>query len=517
MPQGALPFQYAEENTSTGMTALSGLPAYVDMAEVSGLVESVRTHMNVKKGGQGWTDAQMVMSLVLLNIAGGECVDDPRSSRGQALRILEKDEGLGRVLRRAETHRTRRAEREALEKKRWRRDRQRSVPSASAAFRYLCEFHDDTEEDQRQPHKAFIPASNDALGGLGKVNADMVDFVQSHTAQTQATLDMDATLIETHKSEALYCYNKYPAYQPLTTYWYETALIVHSEFRDGNVPAGHDQLRVLRESLAYLPEGVEQVRLRSDTAGYQWELLKYCAEGRDQRFGVIEFAVGVDVMPEFRKAVAEVDDDQWHQLYRQTEGGHQVHTGQEYAEVCYVPNSIGHSKNGPEYRFIAIRELLKRPTLPGMEESSTTPTVQMSDGGWYKVSGVVTNRDLAGDDLIRWYRQRCGKGEEVHGILKDDLAGGRLPSGRFGANAAWWAIVVLAFNLNSAMKQLALGGDWKRKRLKAVRFGIICLPGRVVQHARKLIIRLARGHPSLELLVSARQRMLALAHRTSSH
>ena len=63
MPQGALPFQYAEENTSTGMTALSGLPAYVDMAEVSGLVESVRTHMNVKKGDQGWTDAQMVMSV----------------------------------------------------------------------------------------------------------------------------------------------------------------------------------------------------------------------------------------------------------------------------------------------------------------------------------------------------------------------------------------------------------------------------------------------------------------------
>ena len=44
----------------------------------------------------------MVMSLILLNLAGGECVDD--------LRILEKDEGLCRVLRRAETHRTRRAE-----------------------------------------------------------------------------------------------------------------------------------------------------------------------------------------------------------------------------------------------------------------------------------------------------------------------------------------------------------------------------------------------------------------------
>ena len=220
---------------------------------------------------------------------------------------------------------------------------------------------------------------------------------------------------------------------------------MHSEFRDGNVPAGHDQLRVLRESLEYLPAGVEQVLLRSDTAGYQWELLRYCAEGRDERFGVIEFAVGVDVTPEFREAVAEVDDDQWHELYRQTEDGRRVHTGQQYAEVCYVPNSIGHSKNGPEYRFIAIREILRRPTLPGMEDSSVR-TVQMSDGGWYKVTGVVTNRDLAGDELIGWYRQRCGKGEEVHGVVKDDLAGGRLPSGRFGANTAWWAIVVLAFN-----------------------------------------------------------------------
>jgi hypothetical protein len=33
--------------------------------------------------------------------------------------------------------------------------------------------------------------------------------------------------------------------------------------------------------------------------------------------------------------------------------------------------------------------------------------------------------------------------------MKEDLAGGRLPSSRFGANAAWWGIMVLAFNLNS--------------------------------------------------------------------
>ena len=137
------------------------------------------------------------------------------------------------------------------------------------------------------------------------MNADLVGFAQSRSPHREATLDMDACLVETHKQEALHSYNKYRAYQ-----------IVHSEFRDGNVPAGHQQLRVLAEALEHLPAGVESVMLRSDTAGYQQELLRYCAEGRDERFGVIEFAVGVDVTAEFRCAVSEVAEQDWQTLYR---------------------------------------------------------------------------------------------------------------------------------------------------------------------------------------------------------
>ena len=504
MPQGTLPFHYAEEKSSTGMTGLSGLATYMDMAAVAGLSQSVGRHVRVRESGQGWTDSQMITSLVMLNLAGGESVDD--------LRILEADEGLGRVLAMSETHRMRRSERRG-QSKRWRRERRRSVPSPSAVFRYLRGFHDPSEEDRRRAHTAFIPRANDALDGLGRVNADFVGFVGSHTHHTKATLDMDATLIETHKQEARFCYRKYRAYQPLTTYWSEADLVVHSEFRDGNVPAGHEQLRVLRESLGYLPPEVDQVRLRSDTAGYQQELLRYCAEGRDERFGVIEFAVGVDVTQAFIQAVSETAEDEWHVLRRRV-GDHHVDTAQEYAEVCFVPDWVGRSKNSPEYRYLAIREPLRKPPLPGMEAQLelSVPIMEMADGAWYKVSGIVTNRDLPADRLIWWYRQRCGKGEEVHGVLKTDLAGGRLPSGLFGANAAWWAIAVLAFNLNSALKQLAFGGQWVSKRLKAVRFGFICLPGRVARHARRLTIRLARGHPSLELLVNARRRTLALAH-----
>jgi hypothetical protein len=106
---------------------------------------------------------------------------------------------------------------------------------------------------------------------------------------------MDATFVETNKKDALHCYKGYKAYQPLNTYWAEQELMVHSEFRDGNVPAGFEQHRVFNEALEVLPDGVENVFLRSDTVGYQHDLLKYCAEDKNEGFGVIEFAIGAYV------------------------------------------------------------------------------------------------------------------------------------------------------------------------------------------------------------------------------
>ena len=96
-------------------------------------------------------------------------------------------------------------------------------------------------------------------------------------------------------------------------------------------------------------------------------------------------------------------------------------------------------------------------------------------------------------------------------MLKSDLAGGQLPSGLFGANAAWWALAILSLNLNAAMKRLVLGKDWIAKRMKAVRFRLIGLPGRVVSHARKLIIRLAGGTEAITAFIDARQTIRALA------
>jgi hypothetical protein len=511
MAQGVLSFQYQEEASESGMTAWAGLPLFLDLAQVAGLWDSITRHVSVRARRRGgWSDAQTVMSLVLLNLVGGSGVSD--------IRILEGDRGLGEVLHLAEAAGLTRQERRASKKKRRTQDKRgtrvRNFPSESAIFRYLAGFHDPQQEVLRATsEKAFIPSANQHLRGLGQVNTDFLAFVQTHKPRQHATIDMDATLVSTEKREAFFCYKKFKAFQPLNAYWAEQELIVRSEFRDGNVPAGYQQLRVFKESLDALPEGVERVFHRSDSAGYQIDLLKYCAEGSNERFGVIDFAIASDVTDSFKQAVAEVPDADWQPLHRTYDDGMTLQLDQEWAEVCYVPNWAGHSKKGPTYRFLAIREPLRQLEIPGTEPQPELPfqTIEYTQHERYKLFGLVTNRDIPGDELIAWHRQRCGKSEAAHAVMKNDLAGGQLPSNDFGENAAWWAIMILAFNLSSAMKHLVLGPSWARKRMKAIRFAIVNLPARVVRHARQLFVRLTKNHPSNATLIAARKRILRLA------
>ena len=49
MKQGVLPFQYEEEKSSTGMTALSGLPAYLELAHAAGLRSSLERRVGLRR------------------------------------------------------------------------------------------------------------------------------------------------------------------------------------------------------------------------------------------------------------------------------------------------------------------------------------------------------------------------------------------------------------------------------------------------------------------------------------
>jgi hypothetical protein len=182
MLQGIRPFKYETEKKTTGMTALGGLPAYLDLAWVIGLTKSIQKHIKVRAGGQGWTDSQMVLALVLLDLAGGDCVED--------IKVVQADDGFCEVLKKAEMHCLRCKVRRALLRRRG-KERTRAVPSLSAIFRYLAQFHDEQQEGHRQAGQAFIPEANEHLSGFVGINKDLAAFSSLQRAESKATLDMD--------------------------------------------------------------------------------------------------------------------------------------------------------------------------------------------------------------------------------------------------------------------------------------------------------------------------------------
>ena len=157
--------------------------------------------------------------------------------------------------------------------------------------------------------------------------------------------------------------------------------------------AGHQQRRALEESLECLPDGVDRALMRSDTAGYQQELLRYCAEGRCERFGVIEFAVGVDVTESFRTAVREVEEYEWEVLRRRV-GDYLVDACQEYAEGVLRTQLDRSSQRRRGVQVHSDQGASAEAVTAGNGVSVggvSGRVVETGDTGWYKVSGVVTN------------------------------------------------------------------------------------------------------------------------------
>jgi len=66
-------------------------------------------------------------------------------------------------------------------------------------------------------------------------------------------------------------------------------------------------------------------------------------------------------------------------------------------------------------------------------------------------------------------------------------------------------------NLNAVMKRLVLGEGWLAKRMKAMRFHLIALPGRVIRHARQLVLRVGAAGDAAARLIAARKAIRGLA------
>jgi hypothetical protein len=130
------------------------------------------------------------------------------------------------------------------------------------------------------------------------VQEHIVAELSRHRPQAVATLEMDATIIESHKKEALPHYKGGRGYQPSLVYWVEQDLVVADQFRDGNVPAGKGPLEVVKQAFAALPASVEHRRFRADSAAYEDTTLKWLADPANR---IERFTVSADMTPPLRR------------------------------------------------------------------------------------------------------------------------------------------------------------------------------------------------------------------------
>jgi len=168
------------------------------------------------------------------------------------------------------------------------------------------------------------------------------------------------------------------------------------------------------------------------------------------------------------------------------------------AEVEFVPGDW--KKDALPLRYVALRIRKKQGQL-------------FATGADTKYLAIVSNRwDLEAPALVRWHWQKAGTIELVHDITKNELGAAVPPCGRFGANAAWYRLSLLTYNVLSALKSLALPPALSAARPKRLRFTLFTLAGRLVTHAGHLRLRVSRAAEALAGLIAARERLVLVAH-----
>ena len=411
---------------------------------VPGLIEA---NVSVKHRQRGFTEAQFAETLVLLNAVGGDSYADVELL--QADRCLAQ--GLGYRL-----------------------------PKATA-LREFCEaFHDEEKVTRPADYQqlAFIPEDSARLEGLGRVMAGVVHrgarlYEQQQTPLLTATVDLDATIIESHKQAATWSYEKIKGYQPAVAVWAEADLVLADEFRDGHVPAGMDPLQLAQQAFNALPSGIQRRAFRGDSACYEQKLLAWlrAPERAQEPGGPIEFGISADMSQPLRKVAVAVPEKEWKTLKQERNG-----VLRQWAELPFVPSARYEHKAAQPLRYVGIRLVKPQGEL-------------FDDGSRTAYFAVVTNRRDRGDRVIDWHREKAGTIEHVHEEVKNGLAGGVLPSGKFGANAAWFRFALLSYNVLSLIRGLALDGDFRRAKIRTLRLHLIHVAGRMNRFGCKLKLR----------------------------
>jgi len=453
--QGILPFVLTLGERED-VTARAGLPLVIETNRALRLDEEARQLFGPPRRTDDFGADEQLETLATLIAAGGDRVED--------IRILGEDKGLMRLLG-------------------------RPFASPDALLDFLNSFHDPKcWTDRPKDKKAFVPPESAKLQHLEALNRTLV-LRAADPARTVATVDHDGTIIESHKRDALVAYEGTRGYQPLVATWAEEQLIVADEFRDGNVAGGEDPLSSAKRAFGTLPPTVTQRYFRGDSADYYTPLLKYLVK---EETG---FAISADMSKQLRQRCQDLPASAWQPMEQRER------ELVDLAEVEFEPDDW--PKTAAPLRYVALRFTPLQTDLFAAVE--------------LRYHAVVSNRrELSSVELIEWHRGKAGTIEHVHRVLKGELGAGVMPCQQFQANAAWFRINTITFNLLTALKRLALPERYRLARPKRLRFELFTLPGKLALHESQLSVQVSATDARLQELVAARQRLLQRFESTSA-
>jgi hypothetical protein len=322
----------------------------------------------------------------------------------------------------------------------------------------------------------------DHLQGLKQVNQFQARQVIVRSDKNDFTMDVDATMVETKKQCADMTYLGHRAFQALLSFIAELDLCVACEYRQGSVPAGSGVKKQLLATHRLLKScGKRLSYLRSDSAGYTADVINTCND-----LGVI-FTITADQDPAVMRIVRRlIRQGGWKRLFRPD--GKATDRWYKTATHC-------------------MEETEKAFTLIVLRWPNPKPDLFHHQPYCYHV--IATSDDERKHHEVIWFHNGRGDAENYNKELKSGFGMDYAPCRSLVADAVYFEIGVLAYNLTTAVKRLVLGGDWVRRTIASLRWQLLQIAGKVVRHGRQLILRVQKSH--FELFRTVRRQLATLS------
>ncbi|HYA50279.1 MAG TPA: IS1380 family transposase, partial [Streptosporangiaceae bacterium] len=362
--------------------------------------------------------------------------------------------------------------------------------------------------------------------GLAAVTGRMLSLLPAGRVTALAggpvTIDLDTTDVEVYgrkKRGVAYNHQGQRVGRPHVATWAETETVLAADLGDGTDDPRATAPDLLRRALAALPAAARapgRVAMRAD-AGYFAGALARAAHDAH-----ISFAIGAKRIAPLWRLLGGIAGDAWHDAIDMD--GAQVAVA-EYGPDWWPASTrllIRRVRLDPDQVSADPRSRRRRTLHPDQRDMLFPELAQQP--AVYAYSFILTNLDVSAPDKAvaaeHWYRHRT----TVENIFRDSKLGAalrHLPSGYPQVNLAWMWGALLAASMAAWLHQLTaitagqdiLAGHGVRggkAMIATLRWRLIAVPGRLIRHARHLVLRLPPGH-SLLAEVLARLRDLPTA------